>query len=222
MHILIVDDNKELLFGLEKLLHSYSYNTKTANTLEKAQLALDSSEYNLIILDWLLPDGSGVEFLATLRKAYIKTPILLLSSKNEIEDKVMALDNGADDYLQKPFSNIELLARIRALLRRDSGYKKSEIQIKNLYVNFSTHKVLVDKVNITLTKKEFSLLELLLLNQHVVLTRYQLAEHLNPEFDSLKNSNLVDVHIKNLRQKLRSAAALIETIRGVGFKIQAM
>ena len=222
MHILIIDDNQEILFGLEKLLTEAKFTNHTADTLQKANEALEHTNYDLIILDWLLPDGSGIEFLAKYRQEYLSTPVLVLSSKKEIEDKVEALDAGADDYLQKPFSNIELLARVRALLRRESSYKKTIIEIEKLAVNLSTHEVQVDKNNLVLTKKEFSLLEILLLNQQTVLTRYQLNEHINPEFDSLKHSNLVDVHIKNLRKKLGSSSSLIETVRGVGFRIKVM
>jgi len=220
MHILIIDDNKELLYGLEKLLKESNFTCDQADSLEKATKALEKTNYDLIILDWILPDGSGIDFLAKYRKEYLSTPVLLLSSKQEIEEKVEALDAGADDYLSKPFSNIELLARIRALLRRESSCKQTIIELENLKVNLATHQVTVDGKSITLTKKEFSLLELLLLNQKVVLTRYQLNEHLNPEFDSLKSSNLVDVHIKNLRKKLGSASSLIETVRGVGFRVR--
>ena len=222
MHILIIDDNQELLFGLQKLFNENNFTNHTADTLDDAKKALEQTNYDLIILDWLLPDGSGVEFLAKYRQEYLSTPVLVLSSKKEIEDKVEALDAGADDYLQKPFSNIELLARVRALLRRESSYKKTIMELENLTVNLSTHEVQVDKEKLTLTKKEFSLLEILLLNQQIVLTRYQLNEHINPEFDSLKNSNLVDVHIKNLRKKMGSASTLIETVRGVGFRIKVM
>jgi DNA-binding response OmpR family regulator len=220
MKILIIDDNPEILFGLEKLLNDGNFNTYTAVSLQKAKEALEQQEYDLIILDWMLPDGSGVEFLAQMRKDFYTTSVLLLSSKSDIENKVEALDSGADDYLEKPFSNIELLARIRALLRRESAYKKSTIEIANLKVDLATHQVQVDNSPIELTKKEFELLELLILNQHVVLTRYQINNHINQDFNSLKSSNLVDVHIKNLRKKLGSASKLIETVRGVGFRIK--
>ncbi len=220
MKILIIDDNQEILFGVEKLLKASHYHTDTALTLTLAEEALAQREYDLIILDWMLPDGSGVEFLARLRQEYLSTPVLLLSSKSEIDEKVEALDSGADDYLAKPFSNIELLARIRALLRRESSYKKAEMTIENMNVDLASHKVLVDGKKVELTKKEFTLLELLLLNQQVILTRYQINDHLNHDFDSLKQSNLVDVHIKNLRKKLGSASSLIETVRGVGFRIK--
>jgi len=220
MKILIIDDNQEILFGLEKLLTKSNFKTYTASNLKEAKKALEQYEYDLIILDWMLPDGSGVDFLAQMRKEFYTTSVLLLSSKQDIEDKVEALDSGADDYLSKPFSNIELLARIRALLRRESSYKKSLIEIKNLKVDLASHQVMVDNKSIELTKKEFELLELLVLNQHVVLTRYQINDHINHDFNSLKSSNLVDVHIKNLRKKLGLASTLIETVRGVGFKIR--
>jgi len=221
MKILIIDDNQEILFGLKKLLNEAGFTTYTAQDLEKAKEALEQSEYDLIILDWMLPDGSGVDFLAKMRKEFYTTAVLLLSSKLDIEDKVEALDSGADDYLSKPFSNIELLARVRALLRRECAYKKSLIEVKNLKVDLATYQVSVDDAPVELTKKEFELLELLVLNQHVVLTRYQINDHINHDFNSLKSSNLVDVHIKNLRRKLGSASNLIETVRGVGFRIRA-
>ena len=221
MKILIIDDNQEILFGLKKLLTEAHFNTYTASNLKEGKEALKYFEYDLIILDWILPDGSGVDFLAKIRKEFYTTPVLLLSSKSEINDKVEALDSGADDYLSKPFSNIELLARIRALLRRESAYKKSIIEINELKIDLASHQVSVENNPIELTKKEFELLELLILNQHIVLTRYQINDHINHDFNSLKSSNLVDVHIKNLRKKLGVVSYLIETVRGVGFRIKA-
>jgi len=220
VHILIIDDNPEIRFGLERLLHDSHFTTDSASSVEEADRAVEQHDYDLIILDWMLPDGSGVEFLAKKREEFLTTPLLLLSSKSEIEEKVEALDAGADDYLAKPFSNIELMARVRALLRRESSCKQSIIEMKELKVNLTTREVFVEKMPIELTKKEFQLLELLLLNQKVVLTRYQINEHLNPNFDTFKTNNLVDSHIKNLRKKLRGASHLIETVRGVGFRIR--
>jgi DNA-binding response OmpR family regulator len=220
MHILVIDDNQELLFGLKKLLTEASFDVHTAYNLAEGNMALEKQNYDLIILDWMLPDGSGVVFLKEQRRRYLDTtPVLLLSSKGETLEKVEALDAGADDYMQKPFSNIELMARVRVLLRRESCQKQSEIVIDNLKVNLSSHEILVDNKAITLSKKEFELLEFLLLNSNVVLTRYQINEHLNREFDSFRSSNLVDAHIKNLRKKLGLASVVIQTVRGVGFKI---
>ena len=220
MKILIIDDNLEILFGLEKLLREDGFHTFSVESLGKAEEALDALEYDLIILDWMLPDGSGVEFLAKMRQAYYTTSVLLLSSKSEVADKVEALDAGADDYLSKPFSNIELLARVRALLRREGSYKKAIMEIEGLKVDLTSHEVLLNNEPLKLTKKEFELLELFLLNQNVILTRYQLNDHVSQDFNNLKSSNLVDAHIKNLRKKLGDASHLIQTVRGVGFKFQ--
>jgi len=221
MHILIIDDNKELLFGLNKLLEDANFQIHTANTLKQASVALSKQVYDLILLDWILPDGDGVAFLKIQRQEYQDTtPVLLLSSKSDTLDKVTALDNGADDYLEKPFSNIELLARIRALLRRESKQKLSHIKIDMLEVNLASREIYVNQQTVALSKKEFELLEFLLLHQNTILTRYQIHEHLNREFDSFRSSNVVDAHIKNLRKKLGIAAKLIETIRGVGFRIK--
>ncbi len=218
MKILIIDDNQEILFGLEKLLREDGFHTFSVENLAKAEEALDALEYDLIILDWMLPDGSGVEFLAKMRQSYYTTSVLLLSSKSEVADKVEALDAGADDYLSKPFSNIELLARVRALLRREGTYKKASMEIEGLKVDLTSHEVLLNNEPLKLTKKEFELLELFLLNQNVILTRYQLNDHISQDFNNLKSSNLVDAHIKNLRKKLGDASHLIQTVRGVGFK----
>lgn len=220
MHILIIDDNAELLYALQKLLKDVHYYVDTAETLKEGGNCISEKKYDLILLDWMLPDGSGVELLARLRREKIRTPILLFSSKKEVEDKVEALDGGADDYLEKPFSNIELLARIRALLRRESAQKQTEIEVGSLRINFSARSVSVDNVSVKLSAKEFELLELLVLNMNTVLTRYQISEHLNRDFDHLAASNIVDAHIKNLRKKL-NADELIQTVRGVGYKITA-
>jgi len=218
MHILIIDDNAELVYGLKKLLDT-TFDVECSHNLHEAQKYIDSKNYDLIILDWMLPDGNGVEFLKQNRDKHLSTPVLLLSSKNEDIEKVEALDAGADDYMQKPFSHIELLARVRALTRRESIQKQRVLTAANLRVDLSSRYVFVDNEQISLSHKEFELLEFLLLHVNIVLTRYQISEHLNRDFDSLKTSNVVDAHIKNLRKKLGSAASIIKTVRGVGFMI---
>jgi DNA-binding response OmpR family regulator len=221
MHILLIDDNKELVFGLEKLLKEAHFFIHIAYDLKEAYISLEKQTYDLIILDWLLPDGDGIQFLREQRQQYNDiTPVLLLSSKFEAIEKAEALDAGADDYLEKPFSNIELLARLRALLRRESKQKQSEITIGALKVNLRDRETYVDHQKILLSKKEFDLLEFLLLNKNIILTRYQIHEHLNRDFNTFRSSNIVDAHIKNLRKKLDIASDLIETVRGVGFRIK--
>lgn len=221
MHILIADDNKEIVLGLKKLLEENGFDVTAAHTLSQAHASLDTQNFDLIVLDWLFPDGSGVSFLQQERRLQLKTPVLMLSSKSEAADKAEALDAGADDYMHKPFSHIEFMARVRALLRREGTQKQTKVTIGNLCVDFATRAVTVDGEAIKLSKKEFELLELLVINANIVLTRYQISEHLNRDFDSLKTSNIVDAHIKNLRKKLGTAASLIKTVRGVGFTIKA-
>ncbi|MDP3586712.1 MAG: response regulator transcription factor [Sulfuricurvum sp.] len=218
MHLLIIDDNEELLYALQQLLRDAQYHVDVATTMLEGANNIDQKKYDLILLDWILPDGTGIELLTRLRHEKIRTPVLLFSSKKEVEDKVEALDGGADDYLEKPFSNIELLARIRALLRRESSQKQTLMQLGSLTIDFSSRSVLINDKPAKLSAKEFELLELLILNANTVLTRYQISEHLSRDFDHLSASNIVDAHIKNLRKKL-NADELIQTVRGVGYMI---
>ena len=218
MYILIIDDNEELLYALEQLLKNTNYHVDVAKNVCEGQYSISQKKYDLILLDWMLPDGNGIDLLAGLRRENIRTPVLFFSSKKEVEDKVIALDCGADDYLEKPFSNIELLARIRALLRRESVQKQTQLQLGELTIDFSSRSVLVLNEPVKLSSKEFELLELLVLNANTVLTRYQISEHLSRDFDHLTASNIVDAHIKNLRKKL-NADDLIQTVRGVGYMI---
>jgi DNA-binding response OmpR family regulator len=221
MHILIIDDNQEIVAGLTKLLEDAHFTIHIAFTIKTAQSMMEKQIYDLIILDWIMPDGSGINFLKEQRGRYHDTtPILFLSSKKESSEKAQALDAGADNYIEKPFSNIELLAIIRALLRRDSKQKQSEFKIDKLYINLALREIKLEKKFIKLSKKEFELFEFLLLNNSIILTRYQIYKHLNRNFDTHYTSNIVDAHIKNLRKKLGYASSIVETIRGVGFKIK--
>jgi len=218
LHLLIIDDNEELLYALRQLLRDAHYHVDIATTLSEGENHINQKKYDLILLDWILPDGNGPELLVRLRRQNILTPVLLFSSKKEVEEKVEALDGGADDYLEKPFSNIELLARIRALLRRESTQKQTHLKLGKLSVDFSSRSVHVENTPVKLSAKEFELLEFLLLNANTVLTRYQISEHLSRDFDQIATSNIVDAHIKNLRKKL-DADELIQTVRGVGYMI---
>jgi DNA-binding response OmpR family regulator len=218
MHLLIIDDNEELLYALQKVLRDANYHIDVATTLLAGKKCISEKKYDLILLDWMLPDGNGIELLGEIRQQKLQTPVLFFSSKKEVEEKVEALDMGADDYLEKPFSNIELLARIRALLRRESVQKQTLLEIGNITIDFSSRSVLVNDIPAKLSAKEFELLELLILNANTVLTRYQISEHLSRDFDHIAASNIVDAHIKNLRKKLDSDD-LIQTVRGVGYMI---
>ncbi len=219
MNILVVEDDKASAKSLYQLLRNNKYGCDIAYGYNEARELIDRNSYALILLDWNLGDGDGKELLDELRSMDVTTPVLMLSANSEIEDKVEVLDTGADDYLAKPYSHIELLARIRALLRRNSTEKKSVIKIDNVKLDTKTREVYVDDAIIELTTAEFDLLELLMKNKNVVLSRYQISEHLNKDNYSVRHSNLVDVHVKNLRKKL-SSKEFIKSVRGLGYTVK--
>lgn len=218
MNILIVEDDLLTANQLSKLLISDKYNCDIAYGYKEAQGKLDANSYSLILLDWNLGDGDGLELLQEIRDMEITTPIFMLSANSEIDDRVAVLDSGADDYLCKPYSSVELLARMRALLRRDTSQKTTTITIGDVVLDTASREVFVAGENANLTTAEFDLLELFMQNSNQVLTRYQLSEHINKDNYSIKHSNLVDVHIKNLRKKLQKKDFLL-SVRGIGYKI---
>ncbi|MDM5271586.1 response regulator transcription factor [Sulfurovum sp. zt1-1] len=219
MHLLVVEDEHTVADQLKQLLEQERYSCDVAYNYRDALELIDEKNYDLILLDWNLPDGDGLSLLKLMREENTNTPVLMLSAKSEIDDRVEILDAGGDDYLSKPYSNIELFARIRALLRRDTTQKNTLLQCKELTLDTRSHEVKVSGNPIHLSQTEYSLLELLMQNKNIVLTRYQLNEHICREYNSLKQSNLVDVHIKNLRKKI-GIEDCIMTVRGVGYTIK--
>jgi DNA-binding response OmpR family regulator len=218
MNILIVEDDTLTAKQLSALLKKEKYVCDVANGYREATDCIDEHSYSLILLDWNLGDGDGLTFLKEIRELQIKTPVLMLSANSEIDDRVAVLDSGADDYLCKPYSSVELLARMRALLRREGSEKISILEVGKIKLDTTSREVFVDEVVTSLTTAEFDLLEFFMKNSHQVLTRYQLSEHINKNNYSVKHSNLVDVHIKNLRKKL-NAKEFILSVRGVGYKL---
>lgn len=218
MHLLIVEDETDVATQLAQMLEQEKYHCDIALNYKEALEAVDTKHYDLILLDWNLPDGDGLALLELLRSEENPVPVLMLSARSGIEERVTVLDAGGDDYLCKPYSNLELLARIRALLRRESTQKTSLLHIGAITLDSVSREVKVDGKTVTLSPAEFDILELLMQNKNVVLTRYQLTEHISPEYDSFKQSNIVDVHIKNLRKKLGMKECIV-TVRGVGYKI---
>lgn len=219
MNLLVIEDEHSVANQLKRLLEKERYRCDVAYTYKEAIDLIDTKRYDLILLDWNLPDGDGLTLLTLVRDEGIVTPVLMLSANTEIDDRVSVLDAGGDDYLCKPYSNIELLARVRALLRRESAQKNTLLFSESLQLDTSSREVSVNGTPISLSLSEFDLLELLLQNKNIVLTRYQLSEHLCQDYNSLKQSNLVDVHIKNLRKKI-GLEGCITTVRGVGYSIK--
>lgn len=224
MKILIVEDEEKLANSLKRGLEKEGYAVDYVLDGEAGQrrIELCRKDYDLIVLDLMLPKRNGFEVAKNVRDQHITTPILILTARDTTEDKILALDGGADDYLVKPFSFEELLARIRALLRRPEQTIPTELHVKDLTLNTATRRVTRSNREIPLTLKEFGLLEYLMRHPNQVLSREQILDHLwDFAFDSF--SNVVDVHVKNLRKKVDNGHhdKLLETIRGVGYRIRS-
>jgi len=222
MRILIVEDEETLATRIARVLKQEHYQVDTAfDGVKGANLAL-SRPYDLIILDILLPRRNGLEVLRELRFEGVKVPILMLTAKDEIQDRVKGLDCGADDYLTKPFAISELLARIRSLLRRRSDAKSASLAVADLIVNTDTREVLRQGRAIHLTPKEYAILEFLLYNKNRVVSRLSIAEHVWGDTMDMSMTNFVDVHVKNLRKKIDTVGAtnVVQTVRGLGYMIK--
>ncbi len=223
MRILIVDDEYPLLAQLKEILEDQRYIVETAMDGEEALDKLFQIPMDAIILDIMMPKIDGLAVLEQARKAGIDTPVLMLTAKGDIQDRIKGLDLGADDYLAKPFSSDELLARVRALLRRSGSQSIPVLQVLDLQLDTVSRKVTKGGKPIELTPREFSILEFLLYNKDRAVSRFSLAEHVwGDDFDPFSMSNFVDVHIKNLRHKIGDSGhgKIIRTIRGVGYIIR--
>ncbi len=221
MRILIVEDEKPLADIVKKGLEEEGYAVDIAYNGEDGFFMAENEPSDLIILDIMLPVIDGITILKRIRKAGIKTPVLMLTAKGTVMDKVSGLDSGADDYLTKPFSFEELLARIRALLRRDSGVKSSAIEIGDLLIDMATHEVKREGKTILLSAKEYALIEYMALNKNRVLSRTNISEHLyDHDFDL--DSNVIDVFINRIRKKVDRGfrKKLIHTLRGAGYMLK--
>jgi DNA-binding response OmpR family regulator len=221
MNILIVEDEISLSGEIHRFLMKEGFKCDEAHTGRIASDKIFSNEYDLILLDLGLPDYEGIDLLKEAIKNKSTASVIILSARTAIEDKIKGLDLGADDYLSKPFSLIELKSRILAVTRRKHGLKANIIQIRGLEINFDKRKVYCETGEIILTKKEYDILSFLVLNKNKVTTRLQICEHIWGDiFEENYNSNYIDVHIKNLRKKLAEYLNddFLETVRGIGFR----
>lgn len=220
MRILIVEDDIRLADNIATMLKHDSYAVDVANSVLEAEDKINSPDYDLVILDWKLPDGSGLDICKSMRAEGVFTPILMLTANSQSEDKVEGLDAGADDYLTKPFNHQELLARVRALVRRRSTVALPIITILDLKIDTNLKKVTRGSSEIELSPREYALLEYLATNVDKAISRVDLLSHVWDENANMF-SNTVDVHIKYLRDKIdkKHSPKLIKTIKGEGYAI---
>jgi DNA-binding response OmpR family regulator len=220
MKILIVEDQRNLGLFLKQALVERAYTATWAATCEKAREALCETTYDVIVLDLGLPDGDGLSLLREWRSNGFNEPVLILSARDAVEDRVKGLDVGADDYLPKPFSMEELLARMRSLLRRQSAVKETVLQHQNIKLDLLSRIVHVNGEPIDFTSREFALLEIFLQNPGRILTRTLISEKIwESHYDV--DTNLLDVYMSRLRAKLepRVGKPLFKTVRGVGYQL---
>jgi DNA-binding response OmpR family regulator len=220
MRILLVEDNRRLNNSLNASLTEEGYAVDSAFGGPEGQELAENTPYDLIILDIMLPGKDGITVCRDLRQERNKTPILMLTARDTVEDRVLGLDSGADDYLVKPFALIELRARIRALLRRDTDEKSGLLVVADLSLDPASHRVQRAGQEIELTTKEFALLEYFMRNSNRLVTREMAEAHIwNYDFEG--TSNVVDVYIRRLRRKIDDSfeLKLLETVRGSGYRI---
>ncbi|MEA2919794.1 MAG: hypothetical protein QOJ15_11875 [Bradyrhizobium sp.] len=222
MHILIIEDETKVANALRTGLEAEHYEVTIATTGEEGFFLANQASFDLLLLDLMLPRRDGIDVLTTLRKRGIQTPIFVLTAKDTVEDRVIGLDQGADDYLTKPFAFAELLARIRALLRRGRMDQILKLQHEDLEMDLVTHKVSRGGKSIDLTAKEFEILEYLLRHSGTVVSREMFARdvwHATARATPL--DNVIDVTIARLRRKIDepNERKLLQTVRGVGYML---
>lgn len=224
LRILLVEDERKVAKALQEGLEAESYSIAVAHSGEEGFFRVSSEPFDLAVLDIMLPGRSGIEMLSAARRQGIKIPVLLLTAKDTVEDRVLGLDAGADDYLVKPFAFPELCARIRALLRRGKGTPILNLEIGDLQVDLVTRIVTRGVRRLELTTKEFELLEYLLRHQGHVVSREMLAREVwKMSVRHTPLDNVIDVHMVRLRRKVDEGFSkkLIHTVRGVGFLMKA-
>jgi two-component system, OmpR family, copper resistance phosphate regulon response regulator CusR len=222
MRILVVEDELKLAGALKSGLETEDCVVSMAHTGEDGFYMIQTEAFDLIVLDVMLPGRDGFEILTALRRRGVKTPVLLLTAKDEIADRVRGLDAGADDYLVKPFAFAELQARIRALMRRGSADTPARLRTADLEIDPSRHEVIRDGKKLELTSREYELLEYLMRNEGRVISREMLAKDIWKEVSRhTALDNVIDVHIGRLRRKVDDPfeLKLVHTVRGVGFMV---
>ncbi|MBA2451779.1 MAG: response regulator transcription factor [Chloroflexia bacterium] len=222
MRVLVVEDEQRIADFIEKGLTESGYAVDVAADGDDALAWSDVVDYDVIILDVMLPKRDGIDVCRTLRTRGVGVPVLMLTARDAIDDRVRGLDSGADDYLVKPFAFAELLARLRALTRREPVLMNTLLRVSDLTLDTTTRVVERQGAAIELTNKEYALLEYLMRHPNQILTRSMIAEHVwNYDFNNV--TNVIDVHIRYLRRKLDDPfpTRLIQTVRGAGYRISS-
>lgn len=222
LRILVVEDETKVARALREGLEREKYEVVVAPTGEEGFFVVNAEEFDLVLLDLMLPGRDGLQVLATLRKRGMQTPVLILTARDAIEDRVQGLDQGADDYLVKPFAFPELLARVRALLRRGRTERATQLRLADLEMDVTSRKARRGGFSLELTAREFELLEYLLRHREQIVSREMLARDVWKETRATPIDNVIDVHINRLRRKVdeRFDSKLIHTVRGVGFVLR--
>lgn len=224
MRILLVEDERSLAKEIHDFLQSEHHVLDEVRTKKAASENLAVNSYDFVLLDLGLPDGDGLDLLKDVTRYQENASVIILTARTEVGDKLLGFESGADDYLSKPFSLLELKARMQAILRRKSGWKKDVIQLSGFEIHLNEPLVSFEGQEIKLTKKEYILLQFMLINKNRVLNRFQLAEHLwGDHLDDDYQSNYIDVHVKNIRKKLGTFGPVdwLKTVRGLGYKVIA-
>lgn len=223
MKLLVVEDHEQLSANIRSYLNQEGYVCEVAANYQQAVEKLYAYEYDLVALDLMLPDGNGMDLLRAIKENWPKLCVLIISAKNALDDKLQGLNLGADDYLSKPFHLAELNARLKAIFRRKNQQGDDKVVFEEIALSTNTFEVTVNDKLLDLTRKEFEMIQYLLLNQNRVLTKQSIAEHLWGDYmDTADSFDFVYQHIKNLRKKIAQAGGndYIQTVYGVGYKFK--
>lgn len=223
MKILIIEDERSLSREMRVFLEKAFYLCDTVYTAAEAKRLMIENEYDFILLDLGLPDRDGLDLLSETKRLCPNSSYIILTARGDLEDRIKGLDLGADDYLPKPFSLLELQSRMQAISRRKSGNNDPVMQLGDFSVDLNKRAVCFEDREIELSRKEFDLLSYMVLHKNRPLTRLQLSEHIWGNFsDDDYDSNFIDVHIKNIRKKMSAHAPVdwLQTLRGIGYKIK--
>lgn len=225
MKVLIIEDEQDLLDLIKRYLKKEGYLCEEAVTFKEGFKKINNYEYDCVIVDLNLPGGDGMDLVKILRKENTQTGVIIISARESLDDRIAGLETGADDYLVKPFNLSELNARVKAVLRRKTNQISNEMTFGDLSIFMDEHKVMVNDVELNLTKKEFNILLYLARNKNRVVTKDSIAEHLWGDYmDDAVSYDFIYAHVKNLRKKMVDSGCgdLLKTIYGIGYKFQVV